>query len=119
MYYKNDLGYNYPEKTDEHMITVKPVRKITFDKSYPYFNRGFGFKLLRGIYFVLLNLIIFPMCRVTHGLRIYGKKNLKKYKKELKGGAITVSNHVFFFKTIVNFPFFRHRTRGEKRYVGV
>jgi 1-acyl-sn-glycerol-3-phosphate acyltransferase len=97
MYYKNDLGYNYPEKPDEHMITIKGKRKITLDKSYPYFNRRLGFKLLRGVYFILLNLIIFPMCRITHGLRIYGKKNLKKYKKELKGGAITISNHVFFF----------------------
>jgi 1-acyl-sn-glycerol-3-phosphate acyltransferase len=35
--------------------------------------------------------------RLTHGLRIYGRKNLKKHKKEFKNGAITVSNHVFMW----------------------
>ena len=97
MYYKNDLGYQYPEETDAHMITVKRARAITFDKDYPYLDRRLRFKLMRGIYFLLVNLIVFPLCRLTHGLRIYGKKNLKKHKKALKGGAITVSNHVFYF----------------------
>ncbi len=97
MYYKNNLGYTYPEESDAHMITVKRVRKITFDKDYPYLDQRFRFKMMRGVYFFLVNLIVFPLCRLTHGLRIYSKKNFKKHKAALKGGAITVSNHVFYF----------------------
>ncbi|MCR5491282.1 MAG: 1-acyl-sn-glycerol-3-phosphate acyltransferase, partial [Bacilli bacterium] len=35
-----------------------------------------------------------PMTRIKMGLRIIGKENLRKHKDELKGGAVTVSNHV-------------------------
>ena len=97
MYFRHDIPYEYPEKSDEHMITVKCVKRVCFDKSYPFFNKSFGFKLLRAGYFLLVNLIVFPFCRLTHGFRIYGKKNLKKHKKTLKGGAISISNHVFYF----------------------
>lgn len=97
MYYKNDLGYEYPDKPDEHMISVKKVRHIDFDQSYPYMPEGFGYKLLRGCYWLLLNLIVFPVMHLSHGLRIYGKENIKKNKKLLKNGAITISNHVFYW----------------------
>ena len=32
MYYKEDLGYVYPERSDEHMITVKHLRDTHFDE---------------------------------------------------------------------------------------
>ena len=97
MYYKHDLDYEYPDACDGHMITVRKVRNLTFDTHYPYLDRRRRFKFLRGIYWILLNLIVFPVCRLSHGLRIYGKKHLKKHKKALKNGAITVSNHVFYW----------------------
>ena len=58
---------------------------------------GFWYKLMRGVYWLGINLIVFPLMRLTHGLRIYGKANLKKHKKALKNGAITVANHVFYW----------------------
>ena len=97
MYYRHNLNYTYPDKCDEHMITVKRVKEIKFDTEYPYLKKGFGFKLMRGIYWLLINLIVFPIMRFSHGLRIYGKKNYKKHKKEFKNGAITISNHVFYW----------------------
>ena len=97
MYYKHNLGYKYPEKPDEHMITVKRVRELKLDEKYEYMPRGFGYKFLRVCYFVLLNLIVFPVMRLSHGLKIYGGENLKKHKKLLKNGAITVANHVFYW----------------------
>ena len=59
--------------------------------------RGVAFRIQRAVVALLLHLIVFPLMRLTHGLRIYGKKNLRKHKKELRGGAITVSNHVFMW----------------------
>ena len=97
MYYKADLDYKYPERTDEHMINVKKRREVVLDENYPYLQKGFWFGCLRGIYWLGVNVIIFPLLRITHGLRIYGKENIKKHKAELKGGAITVSNHVFMW----------------------
>ncbi len=97
MYYRHELGYEYPERSDQHMIEVKHVRKVTLDENYPYLPQGALYKLLRGVYWLGLNLIVFPLMRLTHGLHIYGKKNLKKHKKALGNGAITVSNHVFYW----------------------
>ena len=97
MYYKNELNYDYPDRCDAHMLEVKRVREVHCDKDYPYLQKAWWFKLLRGFYWVALNLAVFPLCRFVYGLRIHGKKNLKKHKKALKNGAITISNHVFMW----------------------
>lgn len=34
MYYKEDLGYKYPNSSDEHMITVKHICDTHFDENY-------------------------------------------------------------------------------------
>lgn len=97
MYYRHDLDYQYPERSDEHMITVKHLRDTNFDENYPYLETGFWHKVKRIALFLALNLLAFPVCTVRHGLKIYGREKLKKYKKEFKDGAITISNHVFMW----------------------
>ena len=97
MYYRHSLNYRYPERCDEHMIEVKRKKEIAFDENYSYMPRGIGYKLLRVLYWLGLTIIIFPLLRLTHGLRIYGKKNLRAHKDVLKNGAVTVSNHVFYW----------------------
>ena len=97
MYYRHNLNYTYPERSDQHMLTLKTTREIHLDENYDYMPRGFCFKIKRALVAVLLHLIVFPLTHLTHGLRIYGRKNLKKHKKELKNGAITISNHVFMW----------------------
>ena len=81
MYYRHDLPYEYPDKCDEHMIEVAHKRDVVLDENYPYLPKSKGYKLLRGIYWLGLNLIVFPLMRLTHGLKIYGKKNLKNQPK--------------------------------------
>jgi 1-acyl-sn-glycerol-3-phosphate acyltransferase len=97
MYYRHELDYTYPERSDGHMLKLKCTRKINLDENYEYMPRGVRFRIERALVAFLLHLIVFPIMHLTHGLRIYGRKNLKKHKKELKGGAITVSNHVFMW----------------------
>lgn len=97
MYYKHNLDYTYPERSDEHMLELKRTKKIELDENYDYMPCGFKFRIERFLVAIVLHLIIFPLTRLTHGLRIYGRKNLKKHKSELKMGAITVSNHVFMW----------------------
>lgn len=97
MYYRHNLDYKYPEKSDEHMITVKKKRTCVFDEDFPYFPKGFAYGTIRVILWIGLNLIGFPLLRITHGLRLYGSENIKKHKKLLEHGCITVSNHVFMW----------------------
>lgn len=95
MYYRNEMNFEYPDRCDEHMIEVKKVRDVKFDENYPYLQKSLRYKLLRALYWLGLNTFFFLFVRLYYGLRVDGKENLKKYKNELKNGAITIANHVF------------------------
>ena len=98
MYYRHSLDYTYPDRSDEHMISVKKLRETNFDEKYDYVPRGAKKAFLRSSFFLAFNLLAFPVCYVRYGLRYFGKENYKRYKKELKkSGAITVCNHVFMW----------------------
>lgn len=97
MRYFEDLGYVYPEKSDEHMITVKKLREVKVDTNYRYYDKTLWFRIKRIGLWILLQLIIFPLLRLSHGLKVEGKKNFKKYKHLYKDGAITICNHVFMW----------------------
>ena len=86
MYYRHNLDYKYPDRCDEHMITVKKLYDLNFDEDYPYRQKGFIYGCIRAFYWFMVNVIVFPLLRLTHGLRIDGKENLKKYKKSLRAG---------------------------------
>ena len=102
MYYRHDLKdkYVYPDRSDEHMITVKHLRDTNFDENYQYLPKGFWHGVKRVALWVVLNLVVFPVATIRHGVRIHGKKNYRKHKKEFKNGAITISNHVFMWDYI-------------------
>ncbi len=100
MYYKHSLNYVYPEKCDEHMITVKHLRDVNLDENYPYLQKSFIFKCKRALLQVCLHTFLPVALWVRHGLKINGREKIKKYKKEIKNGIITVSNHVFMWDFI-------------------
>lgn len=97
MYYRHNLKIDYPNRSDEHMITVKHLRDTNFDEHYQYLPKGFWHKVSRFILFIGLNLFGFLVCTIRYGLKIYGRKNFKKNKKYFKDGAITISNHVLMW----------------------
>ena len=100
MYYKKDLGFKYPERSDQHMIDVKHLRDTNFDVNYNYLPKGFWHKIQRICLWLVMNLVVFWVATIRHGLRIHGRKNLKKHKELLKDGAITIANHVFMWDYI-------------------
>ena len=53
MYYKQDLGYVYPAKSDEHMLVVKKKRDTHFDEKYDYLDKTFFYKIKSAFYNVL------------------------------------------------------------------
>ena len=94
MFIPNTAQFPYPEDTSGHFGTFKMDRGIVFDKSYPYVDNSSGFLFKRFWVRLLMRLIVFPMAKVKMGIRIKGKENLKRYKKLLSNGAISISNHI-------------------------
>ena len=86
--------FPYPKQTDKHYLIIKKNRGINFDENYPYVDKSRSFSFKRFIIGVLLNVLVFPFIAIRTGLKIKGKKNLKKNKELLKNGAISVANHV-------------------------
>lgn len=101
MYYRHNLDkYVYPERSDEHMITVKHLRDTHFDENYQYLPKGFWHKVSRGLLSVSLYLVGYLAATIRYGLKIHGRKKFKKNKELFKNGAITVSNHVLMWDYI-------------------
>ena len=93
--------YPYPEDTSGHYLDVTIDRGIIFDKDYPYVDYSKGFAFKRFWVRLLLRLLVFPiLSHFKMGIKIKGKKNLKLYRNELKGGAITIANHVHMWDYI-------------------
>ena len=114
MYYRHNLDcFQYPERSDEHMITVKHLRDTHFDEHYQYLEKGLWHKIKRCVLFVALNLVAFPVVTIRYGLKIYGREIFKKYKKEFKDGAITIANHVLIWDYICLLKAIRPRLQWE------
>ena len=89
--------FPYGDYTDEHYISIKKDNGLVFDENYPYVDNSKSFLFKRKLVRLLLLLLVYPMTRIRLGLRIEGKKNIKNNKEALRGGAITISNHVHFW----------------------
>ena len=92
--YVPDVGIIYPEKPDAHMLEVNEVKDVVVDENYPFYDKSFKFKFGRFWLYVLMNTLVFLLCHIRYGLKFKGRKNLRKYKKILKNGAMTICNHV-------------------------
>ena len=92
--------FPYPEDTCGHYAEVKMDRGIVFDKDYPYVDYSSKFAFKRFWVRLLLRLLVFPWARVKMGIKIKGKKNIRRNKKLLKGGAVIISNHIHYWDYI-------------------
>ena len=68
---------------------------FSFDSSYPYIDKSLKFKFNWFIGFFVLWIGAALVNKVKFGLRIEGKKNLRPYRKQLRNGAVSISNHVY------------------------
>ena len=92
--------YPYPEYTDEHYLKVNMNRGFVFDEQYPYIDNSASFRFKAFWVRVLLRTIVFPLAYARFGLKVKGRKNLKKHKNEIKNGVISVSNHIHMWDYI-------------------
>ena len=89
----------YPDNPFSRMVKVKvqdsSKGRFQFDENYPYLDDSFKYKLNRSLNAFVLKCIVVPYLKVFRGLKIEGRDILKKYKKELATGGISICNHVF------------------------
>ena len=95
--YIPEIDVEYPEdKSDAHIIGVRyDGRQVTLDENYPYYDNSFKYRFNHALNRCMLHCLVIPVNRVRYGLKIEGKENLRKYKAQLKDGAMTVCNHVY------------------------
>lgn len=92
--------YPYTQQTDKHYLTLKMDRGIVFNESYPYIDTRGSFRFVDFLFRIALRTVVFPAARIRMGLKIEGRKNLKKHRDELDRGVISICNHVHMWDYI-------------------
>ena len=92
--YVPELGIVYPDKPDEHMVPFKVLHERIVDEHYPFLDKSFRFRFMRGLMHLGIYTIVFTLAPLRFGIKIEGRDILRKHKKLLKNGAMTVSNHI-------------------------
>lgn len=103
--YEPKTDIQYPDDPFSFIIVPEIIDfKTKIDCTYPYYDTSFKAKFKRTIFYIIGNTVGYFLNKKRYGAKIIGKKNLRKYKKQLKNGAITISNHVYRwdFLTIMN-----------------
>lgn len=94
-YYTPQTGISYPDDPFEHIIPpVRTREDIIINKDYPFLDKSFKFNFMRNLMYLGIFIIIFSISPLRFGLKIRGRKILRKNRQLLKNGAMTVSNHV-------------------------
>ena len=86
--------FPYTEDTSSHYLKVEEKKKIVFDEHYPYVDNSFKYRFIRGLSRIPLFLVVFLVQRIRMGYIVKGRKNIRKNRKLIKNGIISVSNHV-------------------------
>lgn len=100
--YVPDIGIDYPKDDPCRRLVHVAVEdsskgKYQFDEHYPYLDDSWWFKFNEFLAFFVKWLIVSVYNRLHFGLKIEGKSVIRKYKKQLRDGAVCISNHVFVF----------------------
>ena len=130
--YIPDLGIAYPENDPvTRLFKAEQDREFVVDENYPFVDDRRSWRLEQKFFgwpFVLHFSVGFLMLRCKYGLRVEGREWLKKYKKELAGGAISLGNHCFPVdcpaillalraKSTVKIPMFTPNFRTKNQYL--
>ncbi|MDR1970493.1 MAG: 1-acyl-sn-glycerol-3-phosphate acyltransferase [Treponema sp.] len=91
--YVPQLGISYPERPDEHMAGRAAGTEFVITEQYPFLDKSPGFRIMSALLYLGIFVLVFILSPVRFGLRIEGRKILKKNRKLLRDGALTVSNH--------------------------
>lgn len=83
---------------DAPFTRMTPIRgkskDIKFDETYTYLDKSLKFKFLHFIIYLIAWFVAFPLNRIRFGLRIEGREKIRRNRKLIAGGVMTVCNHV-------------------------
>jgi 1-acyl-sn-glycerol-3-phosphate acyltransferase len=83
---------------DNPFTRMAPIRgelkDIAFDDTYTYLDKSLKFKILRNFIYFAACVVAFPLNRIRFGLKIEGRDKIRRNRKLLAGGVMTVCNHV-------------------------
>jgi 1-acyl-sn-glycerol-3-phosphate acyltransferase len=71
----------------------KRINEPVVDENYPFLDKSLGFRFWSALLYLGIFVLVFTLPPIRFGLRIEGRKILKKHRKLLRNGAMTVSNH--------------------------
>ena len=102
--------YKYPEIQDQHMMKVVEKYHPQLDENYVYRDKSFSWRFRHFWLNVFLNTVVLPVVVVRYAVKVKGRENLRRNRKLLKDGFVTVSNHVieWDFLTLLH-AFFPHK----------
>ena len=104
-----DLGIAYPENPDAHVTNPAKLRELKIDSEYPYLDKSFGFRFMRALMHLGIFVLVFAINPFRFGLKIEGRKNLRKHRALLKNGTMTVSNHIHRWDFLMILQALRYR----------
>ncbi len=101
--YIPDIGIDYPTDDPHRRLLTVQVEdssqgRFQFDETYPYLDDSFKHTLNTIAGWFVKWCLVAVHNRCHFGLQIEG--NLRKYKKQLRDGAMCVCNHVFVFDAL-------------------
>ena len=130
--YVPDVGTDYPENNPTaRLFKAVQDREYVVDENYPFVDDRLSWRWAQkywGWPFVLHFVVGFLALHCKFGLRFEGRKWLKKYRKELAGGAISLGNHcspidcpaillALRSKSTVKIPMFTPNFRTKNQYL--
>jgi 1-acyl-sn-glycerol-3-phosphate acyltransferase len=93
--YIPNVGIDYPiNEPDKHILDNPALIDFEIDENYQFVDKTLKFRIKSFLLYVFVVCVVFPLQGVRFGLKIEGRENLRKNKKHLKNGAITILNHV-------------------------
>lgn len=85
----------FPDNPKTRMLSPEKIYSVEVDEHYPFLMSSFKEKALHFLVYAGIFTFVFPLHVLRYGLKIKGRKNLKKNREILKNGALTVANHVY------------------------
>lgn len=98
---ENIKNSNYSEDSfiqeDSHVINFWQPFNINIDENFTFVHNSLLFNTFSNLLYLIATPILYVICKLFFGFRIYGKENL-----DFSGARITVSNHVHYLDCVMN-----------------
>jgi 1-acyl-sn-glycerol-3-phosphate acyltransferase len=109
--YIPQLGIVYPDSPDAHIEGREGKRGVepVIDEHYPFLDKSPGFRIMSALLYLGIFVLVFILSPLRFGLRIEGRKILKKHRRLLRDGALTVSNHTLRWDLLMVLQAVRYR----------